>query len=279
MQSDDLIWDVIGPGFCSFRVKNVAQNFCRNEFNVTGLCNRSSCPLANSQYATIREMDGSCYLYVKTIERAHLPSRLWERIKLSRSYERALEQIDQELQYWPDQVITKCKQRLTQILQYLKRMQMLQMQDGLPELIPRKKKQERREKTREQAAEQAARIEQTIEKEILDRLKSGTYGDIYNFNQKAFELALDQQEEELEEEEEEEEEREFVEFDEEAEDVEDLFGSSTKYLDDYCNFEEDDDEEEEEESPKKPVKKLTKRKKSYEIEYEQEDDQIEKQKA
>jgi protein MAK16 len=240
MQNDEMIWQVINHQFCSYKTiigkaKSDKITFCKHPYSVTGLCNRTSCPLANSLYATLREENGKVVLCMKTVERAHSPKNLWEKVYLSRNYSKAIAQLDEHLQYFPKVLVHRNKQRLTKIHQYLLRMRKLKLKElaGHKAKIVQAptRKISQRESRREQKALIAAKITQKVEQELVDRLAKGTYGDIYNFEQTAFNKALEQlEDDEKEEETEDESENESV-----VEYVEDL------------NSEEEEEEEELEE--------------------------------
>lgn len=256
MQHDEMIWTVINNQFCSYKTSlsksQPRKDFCKHPYSMTGLCNRSHCPLANSLYATIREENGRVSLYIKTVERAHSPKNLWERIDLSRNYSKALAQVEEHLQYFPKAMQHRNKQRLTKIHQYLIRMRKLKLRELRGEKAKRvgiNRKIEQREERREKKALVAAKIENNIEKELLERLAKGTYGDIYNFPEVPYQKALEQieeseSEEEVEEESEEEGMVEYVEDFEDDDDDESLEEDMEDLQYQNSSGEEQDDSEE-----------------------------------
>jgi protein MAK16 len=246
-QHDEMIWQVINHQFCSYKstlAKSKGPNrdsrqFCKHPYSTTGGCNRSSCPLANSKYATIREENGRIHLYIKTVERAHSPKNLWEKIYLSRNYAKALGQLDEHLAYFPKAQVHRNKQRLTKIHQYLLRMRKLKLREinGRKASMTRvHRKVEQREERREKKALIAAKIENTIEKELVERLARGTYGDIYNFPEVPYQKAL----ESLAEKESEEESEEELETEDDMSEDEEIEGM-VEYVED---LDEEDEEEE-----------------------------------
>lgn len=218
------------------------------------------------------------YLYMKTIERSHMPSKWWERVRLSSNYAKALEQLDERLIYWPKFLTHKCKQRLTRLTQVNIRMRNIAKEEDrlgekiVPKLAP---KVRRREETRERKALSAAKVERAIERELIDRLRSGAYGDrplnveegIWKKVLRGLERAGDGERDEdlddgeLEEEEEEEEGVGEVEYvsdldeEEDLEDIEDWLGENS--ADDSSDLDEDsddssDEDEESDDEQKKP---------------------------
>jgi len=109
-----------------------------------------------------------------------MPNKWWERIRLPSNYAKSLEVIDEHLIYWPKFLVHKCKQRLTRLTQVAIRTRRLaREEERLGErLIPKlASKVKRREEVRERKAEAAAKVERAIERELVERLRSGAYGD------------------------------------------------------------------------------------------------------
>lgn len=258
--SDDVVWQVINHQFCAFKITTPQEDsFCRNEYNVTGVCSRITCPLANSQYATVRNIDGQIFLYMKTAERSHLPNKWWQRVLLPKDYTEAQKQLDEHLQYWPERLVDRCKQRLTRLTEVQLAERRLAMQHDERHYTTKSSKVKRRESSRERKALIAAKLERAIERELLDRLKSGAYGDQpLNVDEAVWKRIMKSEQTEAAAENQPEEERvgevEYVEdedeLDEDLEDVEDI----DQWLDQASGSSGDDSSEESSENEDKPTK-------------------------
>ncbi|WUR04124.1 protein MAK16 [Vairimorpha necatrix] len=175
---DNSIWKNIGgKKFCSFKKKTETEFLCKNKNNLTGLCNEFSCPLANTKYATIRAIDEELYLFLKEPERINTPNEQYEKIKLSKNYEEALKQIDEELEHWDKQIIHKCKQKHTKLTEYLERLEYFK-EHGRTEYMKKvKRKVTRAEKLAALSKLDNLDFEKQIGEELLLRLESGVYGE------------------------------------------------------------------------------------------------------
>ncbi|UKJ88667.1 hypothetical protein MACJ_001911 [Theileria orientalis] len=181
--SDDVVWQLIKNGFCSFRKTTDTKAFCTNIYNVTGLCNHASCPLANSNYATVIEDQGDLLLCLKRVERCHLPRDQWEKIKLSTSNRTGIAEIIEKTKVgFSSHLTEKCKKRFKRLKEVLSNMRSMALSKKV-KVTPVKKKTDRRELIREKKAEIAAKLDRSIEQELLNRLNQGIYGELYNFEE------------------------------------------------------------------------------------------------
>ena len=227
---------------------------------------------------------------MKTAERAHTPKELWESVKLDPSYNKALEQIDNELKYWPNFLKHKCKQRFTRLRQILIKRKKMKL-EGRAEYKVVSHKAEKREKTRLAKAEKSAVIENHIVDGLLKNLKEGKYDDIYNINHNVFnsilekEKVVDEQEEDFNEEDYD---KGYIE-DFSDEDLDNEDGDEVEDNEDNINDNEDDEKSDEGEiddifksneakskDNSKKSKKTGKKRKRINIEYEKEYENIHK---
>ena len=179
--NDELIWNIIGKEkFCSYKFNTKTQNFCRNEFNITGFCSKQSCPISNSNYATIIEKNGEIYLYIKDTTNIRFPDKLWKRFKLSRNFIKSFQEIDLILNLWPKFFVFKSKQRLTKLWQMLLRDKLNKVKKKSSDIY--KQKNISRDKVEEIKLIRKIKFENLVEKELLHRFNLGIYGKLYPDN-------------------------------------------------------------------------------------------------
>jgi len=180
-RNDELIWSIIGGDhFCSYKQNLKIGIFCKNSYNLTGLCNRQSCPLSNSVYATVIEKEGVFYLIKKDANKLNFPKQIWKRIPLSRNFRKAIQEININLSMWPKFFLHFAKLKLIKLVQIFVRFRVAELKKTKDFYEPKNIQSLRKEKSNFNISKIG--VENIIEKELLNRLNLGIYGDLYSKN-------------------------------------------------------------------------------------------------
>jgi len=179
-ENNDLVWDIIGENqFCCFKKKTIVKNFCKHEFNITGLCSRQSCPLANSKYATIIQQEGIFFLVQKDEKNLNFPNKIWKKIALSRNFGKAIQEINLNLAFWPKFFLYFAKLKLTRLTQIFLRFRINELKKTKEFFLHKKSILFHKKNIGENFRK--LEIEKSIEIELLNRLNLGVYGRLYSF--------------------------------------------------------------------------------------------------
>mmetsp|Transcript_30308 Transcript_30308/g.47459 ORF Transcript_30308/g.47459 Transcript_30308/m.47459 type:complete len:233 (+) Transcript_30308:4836-5534(+) len=172
------IWEIIGgKGFCSFKKIENNLKYCFNPLNITSICSRQYCPLSSEKYATIVSSEGNFFLYLKIGDHMRYPSNTWKKIRLSRNYIKAIQQIDKGLVNYPKLFVYRAKQKLTKLHQINLRRKCHLVSINASKINRNEKLFS--SKNEESKVMKNFPILRLIEHELLSRLHIGVYGHIY----------------------------------------------------------------------------------------------------
>eukprot|EP00928_Gymnodinium_smaydae_P083962 TRINITY_DN67207_c0_g1_i1.p1 TRINITY_DN67207_c0_g1~~TRINITY_DN67207_c0_g1_i1.p1 ORF type:complete len:314 (-),score=44.09 TRINITY_DN67207_c0_g1_i1:423-1289(-) len=150
-------------------------------------------------YATVRRVEHSFSLYMKTLERTNSPKHAWHKHALSGNLASALEDVDKFMANWDSHHVERVKNELRKLFEQAPKKSTMALsgtkggaqREGLR---PINRKTERREAKRELKAENSARLSQSVEQELLSRLRQGLYGGMYKSRAQTERLQVEQRE-------------------------------------------------------------------------------------
>ncbi|ABA27283.1 cell cycle and ribosome biogenesis protein (nucleomorph) [Bigelowiella natans] len=168
---------------CCFRIKKDLLNLCRLKENISGYCKKAFCPLVQRDYAFVEKQQGKIYLYTKKMQnnlRIH-----WSKYLLSENFIKALEQLEVILNRWPKYFLHFNKTKLTILYDNIVSRKKRQEEGKLYIDLNKKKKNKIIRKVLIKRHNNYE-IMKNIKKELLKRLKSGFYGNVFkNFGSKS----------------------------------------------------------------------------------------------